>query len=162
MPTEGEWALFEPLLPTDVRNPSRNFVVFETGDNTTVAEGEAEPLNLDYGRAILFGDHFQVWAEENDLSVCYPNDTKGDETVSWAAGTGFCNEFDTLEGFPLSLSEEASVTSRAAGDFLYGTWGQFNVDENGEFIDGDVLFRRVWYLDGYIPSDAWQIPGDAQ
>jgi hypothetical protein len=162
MPTEGEWALFEPLLPTDVRNPSRNFVVFETGDNTTVAEGEAEPLNLDYGRAILFGDHFQVWAEENDLSVCYPNDTKGDETVSWAAGTGFCNEFDTLEGFPLSLSEEASVTSSAAGDFLYGTWGQFNVDENGEFIDGDVLFRRVWYLDGYIPSDAWQIPGDAQ
>ena len=103
-----------------------------------------------------------MWAEETDLSVCYPNDTKGDTTVSWAAGTGFCNEFDTLEGFPLSLSEEASVTSSAYGDFLYGTWGQFNVDENGEFIDGDVLFRRVWYLDDYIPSDAWQIPGDAQ
>jgi hypothetical protein len=164
MPTAGEipWVLFTPLDPTDYRRPDRNFVVFETGDNTTVSEGEAEPLNLDYGRAIMFGDHFQVWAEEDDLAVCYPNDTKGDATVAWAAGTGFCNEFDTLEGFPLSLSEEASITSSAAGDFLYGVWGQFNVDDTGEFIDGDVMFRRVWYLDGYIPSDAWQIPGDAQ
>ena len=158
MPTEGdlEWAIYVPLDPTDIRRPDRNFVVYETGDNTTVAVGEAEPLNLDYGRAINFGDDFTVWAEETDLSVCYPN-TNYDalDPAPWAEGTGFCNEFDPLEGFPDALSEEASVTSSAAGDFLYGTWGQFNVDEAGEFVDGDVIFRRVWYLDDYIPTNAW-------
>jgi hypothetical protein len=170
MPTEGdlEWVLFEPLEPTDFRRPDRNFVVYETGDNTTVAVGEAEPLNLDYGRAELFGDHFTVWSEidtgvSDPTLDCYPSNTYGDTSVSWAEGTGFCNEFDTLEGFPLSLSEEASITASAAGDFLYGTWGQFNVDELGEFIDGDVMFRRVWYLDDYISEDnSYTIPGDAQ
>jgi hypothetical protein len=121
-----------------------------------VAVGEAEPLNLDYGRAINFGDDFVVWAEEDQLADCYPNANQDNlDPAPWALGTGFCNEFDPLEGFPLSLSEEASITSSAAGDFLYGTWGQFNVDEAGEFVDGDVIFRRVWYLDGYIPSNAW-------
>jgi len=163
MPTEGdlEWAIYEPLDPTDLRRPDRNFVVFESGDNTTVAVGEAEPLNLDYGRAIMFGDHFQVWAEEDDIANCYPNNNHTDVTTNpldpapWAVGTGFCNEFDPMEGFPDALSEEASITSSAAGDFLYGTWGQFNVDEAGEFVDGDVMFRRIWYLDEYIPSNAW-------
>ena len=158
MPTEGdvEWAIYEPLDPTDFRRPDRNFVVYETGDNTTVAVGEAEPLNLDYGRAINFGDDYVVWAEETDLASCYPNANQDNlDPAPWALGTGFCNEFDPLEGFPLSLSEEASITSSAAGDFLYGVWGQFNVDDLGEFIDGDVMFRRVWYLDDYIPSNAW-------
>jgi hypothetical protein len=162
MATEGDldWGLFEPIDPTDFRDPSRNFVVFESGDNTTVAVGEAEPLNLDYGRAIMFGDHFQVWAEEDDLSVCYPNDAHGTTDVDWAVGTGFCNEFDTFEGFPDSLSEEASITSSANGDFLYGVWGQFNIDEFGEFVDGDAMFRRVWYIDDYISQDnAWTLPG---
>jgi len=177
---ESEWLLFEPINddttldgdPTDVRNPSRFFVVYETGDNTTVAEGEAEPLNLDYGRAEMFGDHFTVWAETDtdtaNLEVCYPNDAHGTTDVDWAVGTGFCNEFDTLEGFPLSLSAEASITSSAYGDFLYGVWGQFNVEEDpdtGEhvFVDGDSMFRRVWYLDDYISeTEAWNLPGDAQ
>jgi hypothetical protein len=155
-----EWGLFEPIDPTDIRDPSRYFIVYETGDNTTVAVGEAEPLNLDYGRAIMFGDHFQVWAEEDKLGECYPNDAHDTTDVDWAVGTGFCNEFDTLEGFPLSLSEEASITSSAYGDFLYGVWGQFNVDEFGEFVDGDTMFRRVWYLDDYISEDnAWTLPG---
>ena len=125
-----------------------------------MAVGEAEPLNLDYGRAIMFGDHFQVWAEEDDLSVCYPNDAHGTTDVDWAVGTGFCNEFDTMEGFPDSLSEEASVTASAYGDFLYGVWGQFNVDDTGEFVDGDSMFRRIWYLDDYISADnSWTLPG---
>ena len=143
-------------------------MVFESGDNTTVAVGEAEPLNLDYSRAVMFGDHFQVWAEEDDLSTCYPNDAHGTTDVDWAVGTGFCNEFDTMEGFPLALSEEASITASAYGDFLYGVWGQFNVEEDpdtGEhvFIDGDSMFRRIWYLDGYISEDnAWTLPGTSQ
>ena len=175
VPTEGdiEWAIYEPIDPTDFLNPSRNFVVFESGDNTTVAVGEAEPLNLDYGRAEMFGDHFTVWSEvdignSDPTADCYPSNAHGTTDVDWAVGTGFCNEFDTLEGFPLSLSEEASVTASAYGDFLYGVWGQFNVEEDpdtGEhvFIDGDSMFRRVWYLDDYIsPDNAYTLPGTSQ
>jgi len=171
MATEGdlEWALFEPLDPTDIRNPSRSFVVFESGDNTTVAVGEAEPLNLDYGRAEVFGDHYTVWTEidtgyaDSGLDDCYPNNPQGTTDAPWAVGTGFCNEFDTLEGFPQALSEEASLASSAWGDFLYGVWGQFNIDDNGDFVDGDNMFRRVWYLDNYVSeTNAYTLPGTSQ
>ncbi|MEA2080161.1 MAG: choice-of-anchor O protein, partial [Pseudomonadota bacterium] len=118
MPSEGdlEWGTFDPFDPTDTRDPSRNFVVYEDGDNTTVAVGEAEPLNLAYGRAEVFGDHFTVWAEIDTgfgggLADCYPNNAHDDLDVDWAVGTGFCNEFDTLEGKQDELSEEASITS---------------------------------------------------
>ncbi len=48
-------------LPYDddlVRDPSKFFMVYETGDNTTVAEGEAIPLDLYYSRATIYGD---IW-----------------------------------------------------------------------------------------------------
>jgi hypothetical protein len=172
VPTEGDldWGLFEPIDPTDTLNPSRYFVVYEDGDNTTVSEGEAEPLNLGYGRGEMFGDHFTVWAETDTgfgggIDDCYPNNAHGDPDVDWAVGTGFCNEFDTLEGFRDALSEEASITASAHGDFLYGVWGQFNVDpeNDNEFVDGDSMFRRVWYLDEYISdTEAWTLPGTNQ
>jgi hypothetical protein len=159
------WATFVPLDPTDLRNPSRNFVVFESGDNTTVAVGEAEALNLDYARAEVFGDHFTVWSEidtglSDPVLDCYPSNAHGTTDVDWAAGTGFCNEFDTMEGFPTKASEEASITSSAYGDFLYGAWGQFNLSDTGEFIDGDAMFRRIWYLDNFISeTNAYTLPG---
>jgi hypothetical protein len=167
VPTAGslDWAIYSPIDPTDILNPSRYFVVYEDGDNTTVAVGEAEPLNLAYGRGEMFGDHFTVWAETDSgfgggIADCYPNNTHGDPDVAWAAGTGFCNEFDPLEGYHDALSEEASLTASAGGDFLYAIWGQLNVDENHEFVDGDAMFRRVWYLDSYISeTDAWTLPG---
>jgi hypothetical protein len=171
MPTEGslEWAIYVPVEPTDVRNPSRSFVVFESGDNTTVAVGEAEPLNLDYGRAEMFGDHYTVWTETDTgyladpIAECYPNNPHGTTDVSWAEGTGFCNEFDTLEGFPTALSEEAALGSSAWGDFLYGVWGQINVDADGNVVDSDNMFRRVWYLDDYISeTNAYTLPGTGQ
>ena len=40
-PGNIEWGTFEAIDPTDILNPSRNFVVFEDGDNTTVEFGEA-------------------------------------------------------------------------------------------------------------------------
>ena len=149
---------------TDIRRPDRHHIVYETGDNTTVAVGEAEPLNLNYGRAFNFGDHFQVWYDEvidgdviDTTTVCYPSDGHGDTSVDWATGTGFCNEFDTLEGSQTALSEEASITSSAAGDFLYSVWGQINLDQQTlEDIGGSSMFRRVWWLDDYLPSDAWE------
>jgi hypothetical protein len=156
----GDIFTYEPagsdvFAETDVRRPDRFHIVYETGDNTTVAIGEGEPLNLNYGRGVMFGDHFQVWAEEDDLSVCYPSDTHGDTEITYDA-TGFCNEFDTLEGSNTALSEEASMTASAAGDFLYAVWGQINLTQELVEIDGNAQFRRVWWLDDYIPSDAWE------
>jgi hypothetical protein len=177
----SDWLLFEPIDetttldgdPTDVREPSRNFVVFETGDNTTVAVGEAEGLNLDYGRGETFGDNIVVWAETDtdtaNIDLCYPNDPHETDDALWAVGTGFCNEFDTMEGFQDSASEEASITSSAYGDFMYGVWGQFNMEtvidpdtgeETHEFVDGDAMFRRIWWIDDYISdTNAWTLPG---
>jgi hypothetical protein len=172
MPTDGdlEWVLYTPVDPTDLRNPSRNFVVFESGDNTTVAVGEAEPLNLDYGRAEIFGDHYTVWTEidtgYSTIDDCYPNNAHDDDRmIEWGmVGTGFCNEFDTLEGKRDDLSEEAALASSAYGDFLYAVWGQFTIDpDTHEFIEGDSVFRRVWYLDDYISVDnSYTLPGTNQ
>ena len=68
-----------------------------------------------------------------------------------------------MEGFPDSASEEASITSSAYGDFLYGVWGQENLDDEGEVIDGDSMFRRIWYIDEYISQDnAYTLPGTTQ
>jgi hypothetical protein len=84
----------------------------------------------------------------------------GVEGLGIVVGSGFCNEFDTLEGFPTKASEEASITGSANGDFLYGAWGQFNMSDTGEFIDGDAMFRRVWWLDNYISeTNAYTLPG---
>ncbi len=61
-------------MDSDLRNPSRYFMVYETGDNTTVTEGEAEPLDLFYSRAENFGDDYVVWTETDtdaaDATVC--------------------------------------------------------------------------------------------
>jgi hypothetical protein len=36
-------------------------------------------------------------------------------------------------------------------------------EHDNEFIDGDSMFRRVWYLDDYISTDnAWTLPGTQQ
>ena len=173
----SEWLLFTPDVstedgddPTDLMNPSRSFVVFESGDNTTVAVGEAEPDDLDYGRAEIFGDVHTVWTEiDTDYSTiddCYPNNAHDDErAIDWGlVGTGFCNEFDSLEGHRDDKSEEASLTASAYGDFLYAVWGQYTVDpDTGEEIEGDDIFRRVWYLDDYISLDkAYTLPGIQQ
>lgn len=160
--TEPVATIVDPAAnASDVANPSRFFVVYETGDNTTVSEGEAEPLDLFYGRAVAYGDHYQVWAEETDLGVCYPSDPHGTDVPAALVGSGFCNEFDDLEGRRDTESSEASVVRSPAGDFLYGVWAQWTHDAvSGELSEADAMFRRVWYLDGYIsPDNAWSLPG---
>jgi len=138
----------------DVRDPSRYFIAYETGDNTTTAEGEPEPLDLFYSRAVAFGDHYQVWAEEDDLSVCYPSDPHDDEKVTETViGSDFCNEFDQLEqGRPGVEASEASLAANPGGEFLYAAWAQ--IDHENEV--SDAMARRVWWIDDYI-SDlyAW-------
>lgn len=158
----------------DVRDPSRYFIVYETGDNTTTAEGEPEPLDLFYSRAVNFGDDYAVWAEETDLSVCYPSEPYDQDVPEALVGSGFCNEFDQLEqGRPGVEASEASVTSNPGGEFLYAAWAQLEIDDSKvkvdnnknkdttkkdktEVVGSDAMFRRVWFIDDYISAtDAW-------
>ena len=44
-----------PYADDVARDPSKYFLVYETGDNTTVTEGEATPLDLFYSRATGVG-----------------------------------------------------------------------------------------------------------
>jgi len=145
----------------DERDPSRYNIVYETGDNTTTAEGEPEPEDLFYSRAVMFGDHYQVWAEETDLSVCYPSDPHGTEVAEELVGSGFCNEFDQLDqGTPGLSASEASLEANPGGEFMYGVWAQWQHDDaTGEITESDAMARRVWWIDNFIPDNAWTLPG---
>lgn len=140
----------------DVRNPSRYFVVYETGDNTTTAEGEPESDDLFYSRAVAFGDRYQVWAEDSALADCYPSNPHGDLQVSpVVAGSGFCNEFDQLDQGTKGLqSSEASLTANPGGQFMYGVWAQWD-ESTGVLTESDAMARRTWWIDQYIPLNAW-------
>jgi len=158
---------------TDVRDPSRYFMVYETGDNTTSAVGEAEPLDLFYSRAEKFGDDYVVWAETDtttaDLTVCYPSDPH-DEAVKVTedirVGSGFCNEFDRMNRAGDTHSSEASVAGNPDGSKMYGVWAQWvfenDDDYDSEVVDSDAQARRIWWIDDYISADcAWSLPGVA-
>lgn len=144
---------------SDLRDPSRYFMVFETGDNSTVEAGEAEPLDLFYGRAINFGDDYVVWADEvvdSTLANCYPSDPHEDDVPEVLVGSGFCNEFDRMNAGGDSHSSEANLEANPDGSKLYGVWAQWVFDESGEeVVESDAMARRIWWIDDYIPLDAW-------
>jgi len=156
---------------TDLRNPSRYFIAFETGDNTTVAVGEAEPLNLYYGRAESFGDDYTVWTEtEADASLCYPSDAHGVDVDDAIVDSGFCNEFDRMNTGTSSEASEASLTANPDGSKMYGVWAQWRLvsdtaeDESDELEPGDhvsdAMARRVWWIDDYVSdTEAYTLPG---
>jgi hypothetical protein len=135
------------LYLDDTRDPSRFFIIYETGDNTTVSEGEAEPLDLFASRGVEWGDHYLVWQDIADSSTCLPS-ADPENTFDL---TGFCNEFDALEGSSLSESGEASVTASPGGMFFHAVWNQVDVDHDGNFLGSDVWYRRWLFLDDYIP-----------
>jgi hypothetical protein len=138
----------------DVRDPSRYFVVYETGDNTTTAYGEPEPDDLFYSRAVNFGDDYQVWAEEDDLTVCYPSDPHDNEVPEELIGSGFCNEFDQVDQGTQGLqASEASLTANPGGQFLYSVWAQWD-ESTGVLTESDAMARRIWWIDDYI-SETW-------
>ncbi|GBC60718.1 hypothetical protein DENIS_1675 [Desulfonema ishimotonii] len=114
------------LYPDDERNPSKFFIVYETGDNSTVAEGEATPLNLYYSRAINWGDEYDL-ADIDDDDI-------GDT-------------FDWLENKKKYHSGEGSITANPGGTFFYAVWNQWQEDKHENVFDSDAIFRRVLYLD---------------
>ncbi|NCF16023.1 MAG: hypothetical protein GWP62_11980 [Gammaproteobacteria bacterium] len=145
------------VVSSNLRNPSRYFMVYETGDNSTVQVGEAEPMDLFYGRAESFGDDYVVWTEtdtgyDDPATVCYPSvayeDAKVVDTV--VEGSGFCNEFDRMNAGGDTHSSEANLEANPDGSKLYGVWAQWVFDDLGEeVIDSEANMRRIWLIDNY-------------
>jgi hypothetical protein len=67
--------------------------------------------------------------------------------------TGFCNEFDAIEGSQFAESGEASVTTSPGGMFFHATWNQWDFDQAGEETGADAWYRRILFLDDYIPPE---------
>lgn len=118
-----------PGYEDDERDPSKFFVVYETGDNTTVAEGEAVPLDLFYSRATNWGDDYDL--------VEYYNSSTGEVSL----------EFDWLEHDKDDLSGEAANTANPGGTFYYVVWNQWQEDEFENVSESDIIFRRIMFLD---------------
>ena len=126
-----------PYEDDAVRDPSKFFMVYETGDNTTVTEGEATPLNLYYSRATVYGDTWEVMdyaTTTDDLLV---------------------DRWPWLENKDEILSGEAGMLANPGGTFMYAVWNQWEediivVDEYGTeeelIFNSDILFRRLMYL----------------
>lgn len=136
--TEGEdvWtadacnALGLPYWDDLERDPSKYFLVFETGDNTTVAEGEATPLDLFYSRGTVYGDFY-------DEVEYYAEGSGGETYLYW----------DWLEKNADDLSGEAALTANLGGTFLYAIWNQWNEYEEEVITNSDAWFRRLLYVD---------------
>jgi len=148
---------FDDVLPYPddaAIDPSKFYVVYETGDNTTVATGEAIPLNLYYSRATEYGDNYEWYDYINDDADCNPDPDTGE--IDWAT----CVEprFPWLENDQEILSGEASVVLNPGGTFAYNVWNQWQeeiiitVDEYGIeheedlVFDSDIIFRRLLWL----------------
>ncbi|HOU12002.1 MAG TPA: choice-of-anchor O protein [Anaerolineae bacterium] len=122
-------------LPYDddlARDKSKFFVIYETGDNTTVDVGEAVPLDLFYSRATTYGDTWELMdykTEEDDALI---------DRWPWA-------EKDAED-----LSGEAAMLANPGGTFMYTVWNQWREEvlPDGEELvyDSDMIFRRMMYL----------------
>jgi hypothetical protein len=136
-------------LPYDddaVRDGSKYFMVYETGDNTTVAEGEAVPLDLFYSRATVYGDVWEV--------MDYTTDT--DDLL--------LDRWPWIENKHEILSGEAGMVANPGCTFMYIVWNQWEeelyVDEFGVehelMFNADMPFRRTMYIweDEVIPTTA--------
>ena len=130
------------LYADDLRDPSKFFVVFETGDNTTVEFGEAEPLDLYYSRAFNWGDDYKL-VDANGDDVVDPLPIQDDIVGEY---------FDWLEGSSRVMSGEASVLANPGGTLFYAIWNQEALDRKGNVIASDAWFRRVLYIDEEVST----------
>lgn len=137
-----------PLYDDDTRDPSRFFMVYETGETSAYDAGEATPLDLFYSRAVDWGDNYLVWRDVADDECLPAADTEDEYDLA-----GFCNEFDAIEGSQFDESGEASVTASPGGMFFYAAWNQWDFDQDGFEVGSDAWLRRILFLDDYIQED---------
>ena len=124
-------------------------MIYETGDNTTVAEGEATPLDLYYSRATVYGDVWEVMDYTTETMTCCST-----------AGRGWRTRLTILSG-------EAGMLANPGGTFMYTVWNQWQeeitVDEYGDehelVFNFDILFRRLLYLPDDDESDYMPMGG---
>jgi hypothetical protein len=123
-----------PYEDDALRDSSKFFMIYETGDNTTVTEGEAVPLNLYYSRATVYGDIWELdpdWYDEETGEIV-------DYRWPWAE-----NKKEILSG-------EASMLANPGGTFMYAVWNQWQEeilpDGSEHIFDSDMIFRRFMYL----------------
>lgn len=163
----------DAIADSDLRDPSRYFIVYETGDNNTVQDGEAEPDDLFYARAETFGDNYVVWTETDtdsaDLEPCFPNTAYDVTNVAGTVleGSGFCNEFDRLNTAGDTHSSEANMEANPDGSKMYAVWAQWVFaipdDYDSEIVESDAMARRVWWIDDYVSdTNAYTLPGTQQ
>jgi len=121
-------------LPYDddaVRARDKFSLVYETGDNTTVAVGEATPLDLYYSRATVYGDVWEIMDYTTDK----------DDLV--------LDRWPWLENKTDDLSGEAGMLVNPGGTFTYVVWNQWQeeIGEDGHELvfDSDIWFRRLMY-----------------
>ena len=123
-----------PYVDDVARDRSKFFLIYETGDNTTVTVGEAVPLDLFYSRATVWGDIYEL--------------------MEYTNGEIIINAWPWVEMDRGALSGEASMLVNPGGTFMYTVWNQWEeetyVDEYGYeqtiVFNSDMPFRRFMYL----------------
>jgi hypothetical protein len=146
-----EPVLTDDLRLTDDRDASKFFVTYQTGDNTTVAETEATPLDMYYSRAVNWGDEYVVMTDPADAggdTTCLGTDIYKEDPFD-----GYCMEFDWLENKKAVHSAEAALQSNPAGIFLYAIWDQWKEDQDEIPYESDAIHRRVWFIDDGTSTD---------
>jgi hypothetical protein len=133
-----------PYPDDEAIDPSKYYMVYETGDNTTVAEGEAVPLDLFYSRATVFGDVYEWFDYEKDDLDGNPVDGELELTdVIEPRWPWLENQTDDLSG-------EASVVLNPGGTFAYNVWNQWQEEilpDGHELVhDSDMWYRRVMWV----------------
>ncbi len=107
-------------------------MVYETGDNTTVAEGEAVPLDLFYSRATVWGDDYEL------VGVLRPRLVRSIEALDW------------LENDLMISPAKRAYSANPGGTFylrgLEPVEGEILTDGHELIYESDIWFRRLMYL----------------
>ena len=132
---------FPVVYYDDARDPSRFAVVFETGDNASVAlGGEATPLDLYYSLAENYGDNYSGFPHLWNTVVEQPA-ADGNPTFY------VMPQFDAIESNKDYMSGEASLELTPSGTYMHSVWNQWQETSTGEIYNSDAWFRRIaFYL----------------
>jgi hypothetical protein len=128
----------DPLY--DLRDPSKFFAVYETGDASVVlTAGEADPWDLFASRATEWGDTWDTYDH-------------------YVASSGLYEErWDWVENKDEDRSGESSIAASPDGQFawiVWNQWTQHETDLNGDGFEdvtaSDPMFRRLWWDDAVL------------